>query len=456
MSAQPVLYVSYAWKDREQDAADSREHIVDQFCMACAQRGYTIQRDKTTLGYRDSIEQFMRAIGAGKYVLAVVSDKYLRSEYCMFEAVRMLAHERFEARVFPVVLSAAPVFDAAKALDYKSYWRDKAAAQKLDEAGRDSAAAEWLLKERIYKDIHEHIGEFITRVARLNVLSPAVHLENGFTDIFTALDRQIEKDQPAAPPPPDWVEAPVFPRPEVKKYRFDHCLRPAQTKSVVAKLPNSINLTGEKGQGRHRFMEDLEACGIAGDVAIVRMKLSAFLSDYVAFLRVIARQCIIDSGTADLVDLLRQCAARQNRPVLFLLENPDELYADRPGMDRRFDLGFLQKLNALKNADFGALLLSSYQPVKDLTFRGQSSPLWLEVVTLHALSYDEIRNEVRRRLPDLPENLCAFITEQLEFEPNQTHELLNTLLETLDGRGPVSRDFVGQEIKALRLKLNRR
>ncbi|MEQ1747241.1 MAG: toll/interleukin-1 receptor domain-containing protein [Saprospiraceae bacterium] len=71
-------------------------------------KGYRVLCDKTTVTYRDNIEQFMRAIGAGKYVLAVVSNKYLRSAYCMFEAMRMLAYERFEERVFPVVLSKTP------------------------------------------------------------------------------------------------------------------------------------------------------------------------------------------------------------------------------------------------------------------------------------------------------------------------------------------------------------
>ncbi len=423
MNTEIEIYISYAWNGRDESGEDGREHIVDKFCEACEQRGYTVKRDKTAIGYRDSIESFMRQIGAGKYVLAVVSAKYLFSEACMFEALQMLAHERFEERVFPVVLPDADIFKADKALDYKIHWNDKAKAysNKLDLAGRDSASTEWQFKERIYKKIHEHIGEFITRIGRLNVLSPGKLMDDNFADLFAALERQIEKDRAATEGPtlskPLTMPEPVFPKLKLNHYNFDHALRPAQTKSVVAKFPSSINLIGARGQGRHRFMEDLEACGIAGAVCVLRIKLNAFLTDYDAFLREIARQGKIASNSSDLVDLLRQCAVQHNRPMLFILENPDELYVDKPGMDKRFDIGFLQKLNALKNADFVTLLLSSYTSVKDLTFRGQSSPLWLEVVSLNSLSHDEVNREISRRLPDLSDSLRGFIAEQLETIP---------------------------------------
>jgi len=191
----PEIYVSYAWRDREKDLhPDDRESIVDEFCKACDDREYPYPyvRDKTSLGYREDIQAFMRKIGAADYVFVVISDKYLRSEYCMFEAVRILAREQFEERVFPVVLADANVFDPKKSLDYKIFWKQELAdlSKKLDDAGRDSAAAELLLKERIYKEIHEYIGDFITRISRLNVMTPEEHLKNRFSSIFAAIEKR--------------------------------------------------------------------------------------------------------------------------------------------------------------------------------------------------------------------------------------------------------------------------
>ncbi len=455
----PEIFISYAWRDREQaPAPDDRESIVDELCGMLTDKNYAVRRDKTQLSYKQSIGDFMRDIGAANQVVAVVSDKYLRSKFCMYEAIELLNHRNLEARLFPLVLEDAKIHHSKSALAYVAFWEQEVADMEAALAGVKNETAKFRYQEELrdLKQIAEKIQDFMTWVADKNTLSAQTHLETRFRQLFGLLvppdSAGVTVSHPRTTPA---LPEPTFPKLNVLDYSFVQALRPAQTKSVVAKFPSSINLIGERGQGRHRFMEDLEACGIAGAVGVLRIKLNAFLADYDAFLREIARQGKIPAQPADLVDLLRQCAMQQNRPVLFILENPDELYADRPGMDKRFDIGFLQKLNALKNADFVTLLLSSYTSVKELTFRGQSSPLWLEVVVLNALSHDEINQEITRRLPDLPDNLRGFIAEQLEFEPNHTHDLLNTLLDTLDGRNNFSRDFIGQELKALRMRFGR-
>lgn len=74
--SKPEIYISYAWRDHGKDSTpDDRESIVDAFCKACEERGYTVKRDKSHITYRDSIKEFMQEIGAGKCVLVVVSDK---------------------------------------------------------------------------------------------------------------------------------------------------------------------------------------------------------------------------------------------------------------------------------------------------------------------------------------------------------------------------------------------
>ena len=460
-TATPEIYISYAWRDREADPQpDDRESIVEQFCQACEKRGYRVQRDKTSVSYRDSIDQFMRAIGAGKYVLAVVSDKYLRSEYCMFEALRMMAHERFEERVFPVVLPDADIFSAEKALEYSVFWQKKASAfsKLLDEAGRHSAVAEFLLKERTYKDIHENIAGFITRIAQLNVLSADVYLENGFNHIFEALEKQRAKDNPLpqARAAPHHGALPVFPKLNIRELHFEHCLRPAQTKTVVLRLPESMNIVAEIGQGRHRFVEDLLDCGLREKgIRVVQVKLA--VNNYANFLYEVARQAEVEyaPGQCDVFELLRRSAQQHRKPVLFILDNMDRLFLSPPptDLDPAFTMDFLDKLNALKNCDFATLIISTYESVNHREFLGRSSPLWLEKIELNSLSADDLEKETARRLPDLPRELHAFIAGQLEFDPNQTHELLSQLLHRLDGRTRLTRDFIGQEIASLRKNL---
>ena len=86
-------YVSYAWKD---EANTKREKYVDELCA----KDPSIRRDKNMLQYGDSIMNFMKAIGKGDRVYVFLSDKYLRSPFCMFELFEVFRNCRFDADEF--------------------------------------------------------------------------------------------------------------------------------------------------------------------------------------------------------------------------------------------------------------------------------------------------------------------------------------------------------------------
>jgi internalin A len=81
----PEWYVSYAWGDDRTPEGRARKEIVDQLCDAAEAEGHHILRDKDVLSLGDSISAFMRQIGAGDRIFVILSDKYLRSPFCMFE-----------------------------------------------------------------------------------------------------------------------------------------------------------------------------------------------------------------------------------------------------------------------------------------------------------------------------------------------------------------------------------
>ena len=58
--------------DREKKPEnDDHEGVVDQFCAQAETRGFLVMRDKTQVGYRNSIGHFMRDIGAaGKVIVS--------------------------------------------------------------------------------------------------------------------------------------------------------------------------------------------------------------------------------------------------------------------------------------------------------------------------------------------------------------------------------------------------
>ena len=123
-----VAYLSYAWNDIVDpnsaiDNGPGREDIVDKiYNNLTADHKVNVFRDRNVLTIQDSITSFMNRIGQGKAVIIVVSEKYLRSEFCMYEAWEIYKNNNFLDRAFLVVL---PDVDLTNIEDYIVYWRTK-------------------------------------------------------------------------------------------------------------------------------------------------------------------------------------------------------------------------------------------------------------------------------------------------------------------------------------------
>ena len=83
-SMKTEYFVSYAWND-DTPGGPEREAFVDQLCAAAEKKGIKIIRDKTAMRYGDRISKFMSRIAHGDRIFIVLSDKYLKSAYCMHE-----------------------------------------------------------------------------------------------------------------------------------------------------------------------------------------------------------------------------------------------------------------------------------------------------------------------------------------------------------------------------------
>ena len=186
---QHEIFVSYAWKGQS-------ESLVDQLCRTFADQGYNILRDKSTITYKDSIKKFMDRIGRGKFIIAVVSDKYMKSEYCMYEAYRMFQSAAFRERVFPMVLSDADIFSVHGQVVYLKYWQE--AYEKIETEYKSVATSSPTmaapLAERL-RDIEvttRFINDFMAAVSDMNVLTSPMHLESSFSELISAIEKRME------------------------------------------------------------------------------------------------------------------------------------------------------------------------------------------------------------------------------------------------------------------------
>ena len=195
-----AVFISYAW-------GGEREEIVNQIDEALKKRNIKIIRDKRDLGYKGSISEFMERIGRGNCVIVVISDKYLRSPNCMFELVEIAEGKQFHDRIFPVVLNDANIYDPGKRIEYVKYWEVKRA--ELAEAMRtlDPANLQGIREDMdLYDRIRDRISGLTSTLKDMNTLTPDMHRDSNFNDLYTALEKRM-KEGPATPAAPS-PEAP--------------------------------------------------------------------------------------------------------------------------------------------------------------------------------------------------------------------------------------------------------
>jgi internalin A len=158
-------YVSYAWGDDTTDGKE-REVVVDRLCSEAEARGKRIIRDKTEMRIGDRISTFMDRIGKGAVngrVCIVLSDKYLKSPYCMHELFDVWRNCRedpdtFNHRTRVLVLPTAKISTPIERAQYVIHWQTafKALHALVSEHGQfvlsDKDNAEFRLMSRFVNE----------------------------------------------------------------------------------------------------------------------------------------------------------------------------------------------------------------------------------------------------------------------------------------------------------------
>jgi internalin A len=182
--------VSYAWNDES-------KAIVDKLCDEAEQRHIEILRDKTGHGQGESISRFMQKLGAGDRVFVILSEKYLRSPYCMYELLEVWRTSKMEDKVFRQRIRVYRLPDAKmsspleRALCAK-YWKEQ--FTELDavvrQHGADLLGPADFKRYKLMQDFAHRVGDMLALIA--DTLQPADFEElktYGFTDDGPATGR---------------------------------------------------------------------------------------------------------------------------------------------------------------------------------------------------------------------------------------------------------------------------
>ena len=158
------LYVSYAWKDRDDPADITRETPVDWAQRHSKLYGVpSIQfcRDRDEVSFGDSIDSFMTRIGKGKAVIRVISDEYLRSKYSMLESIRISQYNDDEQRVFNILWHDV---DLNNEIVYRDFWKEECSRiledieKKLDNSSYDDSVRIYRFIIGFFNRLRDKIG----------------------------------------------------------------------------------------------------------------------------------------------------------------------------------------------------------------------------------------------------------------------------------------------------------
>jgi internalin A len=175
-AVQQEYCVSYAWGDATPEGV-RREQLVDRLCAAAVQRGIPVLRDKNVLGLGESISKFMQRIGRGDRIFVVLSEKYLKSPYCMFELFEVWRNSRadpveFMERVKAYNLPCAKISTPLDRVQHAIYWKEQYEA--LDAAvkphGLSILGEADLRQYKLMQDFAHRVSDILATVA--DVLQP--------------------------------------------------------------------------------------------------------------------------------------------------------------------------------------------------------------------------------------------------------------------------------------------
>lgn len=185
----PAIYISYAWNSES-------ESIVESIEKEFQKKNVHIVRDKNNLKYKGSIKEFMEQIGRGKYVILIISNKYLKSENCMFELLQIFKNQDFYERIFPLVLDEVKISKAVDRLDFIKYWENE--VQHLDEKVRNlstlsniQGVAEDL---NLYTEIRNNVARLTNILKDINSLNTDQHISSDFEQLCSLIQSKIEID----------------------------------------------------------------------------------------------------------------------------------------------------------------------------------------------------------------------------------------------------------------------
>jgi internalin A len=192
------VFISYAWGD-ETPEGKIRTKAVEGLYSALEKDDFLPVRDRDQIQSGERISAFIRRLTRADLVVAVISDKYLRSPYCMYEIYKLWQKSQGDAadllqHLVPIVLPEVKIGSFVERAPYLRYWAGQAKSLKALIRKEDLEPSRESWEEvRLVQEFAHHVDDIL--VFLQDVLIPRkleAHLDDDFQAVREALRRRLE------------------------------------------------------------------------------------------------------------------------------------------------------------------------------------------------------------------------------------------------------------------------
>ena len=188
--------------------------LIEEKLISKLSEKIKITRYTKDVNYRESFKNFMNSISEHDFVITIVSDAYLKSQPCMYEAGELIKDNNFAKKILFVVISdnerkyykptfrnksiGAKIYSDENQIKYVTYWERqyKNHEKNLEKINSNSAKISTMQKmAEIKKIIDYDIRKFMDYLADSNGKTFEEFFSNSFRDFIVLIDQEYNQFQ---------------------------------------------------------------------------------------------------------------------------------------------------------------------------------------------------------------------------------------------------------------------
>ena len=136
----------------------------------------------------------MKDLADASALIAIISNKYLQSPYCMYELTAAWDNGDLKNRIFPIFLpDATDLYIDSAQFACVNFWKDQYRGFEQKVAEIDDAAKEgFLQKLRDREFIYQRVSGAVAAITGMTGITPEKLLESRFNEIIDQVEKQLE------------------------------------------------------------------------------------------------------------------------------------------------------------------------------------------------------------------------------------------------------------------------